>query len=66
MQQGFFPLFLVKLHWHWHRWNSNATVPNWRLIAHKLNMMIFRRGSIHVSVADDEFINILSTSFILR
>lgn len=22
-------------------WNSNATVPNWRLIAHKLNMMIF-------------------------
>lgn len=25
----------------WHRWNSNATVPNWRLIAHKLNMMTF-------------------------
>lgn len=24
-----------------HRWNSNATVPNWRLIAHKLNIMIF-------------------------
>lgn len=27
--------------WLTHRWNSNATVPNWRLIAHKLNMMIF-------------------------
>lgn len=32
-----------------HRWNSNATVPNWRLIAHKLNMMIFARAMMSSS-----------------
>lgn len=41
-----------------HRWNSNATVPNWRLIAHKLNMMIFRFGY-------DEFIIIISIRWMM-
>lgn len=57
--------------WSTHRWNSNATVPNWRLIAHKLNMMIFAAmmSSSSLSAFDEWwrlFILHLSCDFALR